>query len=429
MKNVANVLIGLWLTLGSLFAFSGGDGTVADPYQIATPQDLSDIRNNTGAHYIIVNDLDMSGITFEPLPGITGSLDGQGNYIDHLYIDSSLVDTGLFQTLTGTNRVKNICFTHAEVHGGRGHVGVLAGSLNLGGVENVHVLSGNVYGTEIAGGLIGIANLGVSPTVYDIVNCSSAANVTVVYDYAGVSNRPFAGGLLGAQNSMACEFGSGGSIIDSSSSGKVTLTVNASDVLQVGIGGLVGIGVNGTCGHNIYRSFSGSDLDLTITAPVSAYINVGGLTGYSYQGEVFDTYYNGTITMQVAANSFYVRSGGLIGSTYRGAVSDSYANATADSNMVVSGFIGYNSNGTTVTDSYWNSDKIATSASGTGVSEAELKAPTDNSGIYANWDPSLWNFGTSNDVPAFVWDETDYNAVKGSATGGIAPSVILYLLH
>jgi hypothetical protein len=40
--------------------FAGGDGTVENPYQVSTCQQLQDINQHLDAHYILINDIDCS---------------------------------------------------------------------------------------------------------------------------------------------------------------------------------------------------------------------------------------------------------------------------------------------------------------------------------------------------------------------------------
>jgi hypothetical protein len=42
--------------------FAGGSGTAEDPWQVATAEQLDRIRNDLTAHYILVDDIDLSGI-------------------------------------------------------------------------------------------------------------------------------------------------------------------------------------------------------------------------------------------------------------------------------------------------------------------------------------------------------------------------------
>ena len=41
-------------------SFAGGSGTVEDPWQVATAEQLDSIRNDLTAHYILTDDIDLS---------------------------------------------------------------------------------------------------------------------------------------------------------------------------------------------------------------------------------------------------------------------------------------------------------------------------------------------------------------------------------
>ena len=48
----------------TVFAFSGGDGTTINPYQISTPLHLEEVNNDLSANYILINNVDLEGITY-----------------------------------------------------------------------------------------------------------------------------------------------------------------------------------------------------------------------------------------------------------------------------------------------------------------------------------------------------------------------------
>ncbi|AQQ10251.1 hypothetical protein L21SP3_02079 [Sedimentisphaera cyanobacteriorum] len=50
---------------GFCFGFAGGSGSSSDPYQIASQADLEAVTNFPAAHYILVNDIDLSSTTYD----------------------------------------------------------------------------------------------------------------------------------------------------------------------------------------------------------------------------------------------------------------------------------------------------------------------------------------------------------------------------
>ena len=91
----------------SLPAFAGGDGSQSNPYQVSTLPELNQVRNYLNAHFIQINDIDVSststwnnGQGFNPIgesgAPFSGSYDGQGYSITGLFINRLTTDIGLF---------------------------------------------------------------------------------------------------------------------------------------------------------------------------------------------------------------------------------------------------------------------------------------------------------------------------------------------
>lgn len=69
-----------------------------------------------------------------------------------------------------------------------------------------------------------------------------------------------------------------------------------------------------------------------------------------------------------------------------------------------------------VNDSYWDTDTSGTlvSSKGTGYTTVELQSPTTATGIYANWDDAVWNFGTSVQYPSIPVDNEKFLCYESS---------------
>ena len=104
--------------------------------------------------------------------------------------------------------------------------------------------------------------------------------------------------------------------------------------------------------------------------------------------------------------------GGLVGHSESN-ISVSYATGYVSGAGAVGGLVGSNT-GTPPTDSYWDTETSGQlySDGGSGKTTAELQTPTGNAGIYANWGPEAWDFGTSSQYPAL---KADFNG-DGTAT-------------
>jgi hypothetical protein len=280
--------------------FSGGNGTVEDPYQIADWYRLDDVRNYLSSHFVLINDLDSDSIGYTELASTTahngtgwqpiagnstfvGSFDGQGYEICDLFIyrsDESQV--GLFGVLGDAGTVENV-----GVNGnvtGQSNVGLLVGK-NEGTVSSAYA-TGRVIGDTNVGGLAGFNYNGSTVT-----DSYAASNVT------GDSN---VGGLVG--------WNKNGTVSDSYATGRVIGTSN--------VGGLVGKNSDTTSNSYATGRVIGDDLvgglvgkndntatvsDSYSTGSVTGSTNVGGLVGKN-QGAVNNSFWDTQTSGQVSSS-------------------------------------------------------------------------------------------------------------------------------
>ena len=84
---------------------------------IYTAEDLSNIRNNLGGNFILMNDIDLSEINdgeWLPIETFNGILDGQGHVIYNMRVTGKRQGAGLFGFLTG-GIIKNLGLVNAYV--------------------------------------------------------------------------------------------------------------------------------------------------------------------------------------------------------------------------------------------------------------------------------------------------------------------------
>ena len=123
------------------------DGQVASGYQPSGTgtTDISTIRSNPGGTYYLTGNMTVSSISTNTTntSNFTGTLDGNGKTIT---IDASqsggLTAGGLFSTLSGTVKNANIIvnkFSFSTANAGTRNVGIIAGTLSGGTVENVKI--------------------------------------------------------------------------------------------------------------------------------------------------------------------------------------------------------------------------------------------------------------------------------------------------
>ena len=169
--------------VGDIVNFAGGRGTEEKPYLIASVSHLVNVEKDLTAHYRLLNDIDLSGIEWEPLGGyqleegaFTGVFDGNGYHIIGLTRTKDVPEKndlsyfGLFGGIGDGGVVQNIEFTDVNVriagpfkdNGSMdAFYGVVAGKCE-GTIDHITVSGSFVYtactnGTTWLGGICGHA--------------------------------------------------------------------------------------------------------------------------------------------------------------------------------------------------------------------------------------------------------------------------------
>lgn len=339
--------------------FAGGSGTEADPYQVATAEQLDNVRNYLYSHFIQTADIDLGvspwidGTGWVPignnLEKFTGSYDGNEFKITGLTISISDPEngwnTGLFGFTTKDASLDNITLEDATLNG-KNEIGSLVGK-NYGTVSNCSSINVNLTGYSNVGGLIGV-NYGL------VQNSYTSGEVLSTYSYAG--------GLIGenASYSDAQYLAEAGNVLYCHSSAIVTgFDGSGSNYVSL-IGGLIGNDSRG----NIEHSYA--------TGTVTGYERVGGLIGNAYDTQISNCYATGNVT------GSYYDVGGLVGETtntiienchasgnvvgpyyvgglvgdHDGSMTDCYSEGTVTGTNRVGGLVGYNNNSSTISKSY-----------------------------------------------------------------------------
>lgn len=338
--------------------FSGGTGSVGNPYRIATKADLVDLRNKVttaattdqfrNKHYIQVTDIDMGGtaiwtIGTEPTQHFTGSYDGRGYTISNMALrrGDSYARCGFIGTLdgsAGSGILKNVVLEKATLSrkGLNGEGKAIAGpyaallasrAINGAVIENCQVLNSTLYSDST---YVGVA---VGELIGATVKNCHASNCSV--EGAGGDGTYGVGGLVGVM-------GIGGSILDCSFNGgtvKSHANSRPSDKQSHHCGGILGYCVGGSYDQQVQNcTFKGTVssekggamggivghasgnllvqgctvLEGTVITPGS--VNSGGIVGYvaartdgHAYGEIVNCTFRGKI------NSTKVRVGGIVG--------------------------------------------------------------------------------------------------------------------
>lgn len=167
------------------------DFTVTETnYNIATAQDLLNIKNNTEGDYKLTADIDMSGVTFSPLPDFTGSLDGQGHVIRNLTFNNPNQDqAALFSTIHGAT-IKNLGIEGANIVG-NANAAAIVGRAYGGTIQSCYVANSYIEGRDHVGSITGDMN----------VNDNVGVTISDCLSDARLKTRSYqVGGLVGVAN-------------------------------------------------------------------------------------------------------------------------------------------------------------------------------------------------------------------------------------
>ncbi len=194
--------VGLVASSGEAYdwADNPGDGSEADPYQIATAGQLESLTDHPelwDSHFVLTADVDLRGRTYQAAliaPGthsttagfqgtpFTGSLDGQGHAIHNLFIQADGQGyAGLFGMIGKTGRVERLGLEDAIVKTpsivgtpsrsgslASSYLGVLAGG-NEGAIADCSAVGGIVIGASPGDGLVGVNRGTVTDCSVDVV--------------------------------------------------------------------------------------------------------------------------------------------------------------------------------------------------------------------------------------------------------------------
>ena len=331
------LLVVLALLLGALISAQPalamtGEGTSANPYKIATADDLIEfaekvnggragVGGDPDACAVLTDDIDLEGSEDNQWLSIgldvsgrnyIGTFDGQGRTISGLYINTTSNTRGLFGYVGEGGTVTNLIVkgtvvsSGSDVYGDGGIVGDNAGTVS-NCVSDVAVKSGyNV------GGVVGWnRDTGI------ITNCTNNGTIT------GTSNDVFVGGVVGTN----C-----GTVQNCTNNGTVETATYAGGVVGVNFGtvsgsyntkNVAGVTAGGVVGANSYANVSGKVTSCYNTGTVSG-TTAGGVIGTNYW---HDDYY----TTPGNVNSCY--NTGKVTAPSEGAI--------------IGGVVGVNSNGST----------------------------------------------------------------------------------
>lgn len=440
--------IGLWSPSVLAVEFAGGTGEAADPYLIATAEQLIGIGNDAellGKYFRLTDDIDLDpnqpggqifglaviASTENPYnarrPKFTGRLYGDGHTVRHLTIDSNDGEyLGLFGYIGSGGRVYDLNLKAVDIRG-HARTGALAG-YSEGSMVNCSV-SGSIAGGDYSrwlGGLIGInagtlsgCHVEVTVTGGDsssmlgglagwhegrILNCATSGSVSggdEAFQLGGLVGRSLAGMIEDSTTDTAVSAGARswalGGLVGRADSDSFLLRGTATGAVTAGqashdLGGLAGQHWYGTISY------------CHATGPVAAGQNghtLGGLVGACAGGRIFASYATGAISGQAGSRLL----GGLSGQVQTAAVvTECYATGSLlvdDEPYGRGGFVGRiaGPQDARIERCFWDTETsgAAASAAGQGLTTAQMQ--DTQTYLAAGWDLS----GSRAEGAADIW--------------------------
>ena len=281
-------------------SFSGGTGTMWDPYIIKTGGQLLLAKDHSDKYFELGGNINLNGKNWLPFV-FRGTLDGKGYSISNLYINRIDDSQGLFSTCSGT--VSNLTIRNVNINAPQSsNVGTLSGT--GGTFNNCKVILGeasSITGNRYVGGISGseakltgcsVESMSVNP----VVRGNSMVGGLVGQTSSDIESCVVNAIVVGAEN-VGGIVGSGRpSIKCCSFQGKVEG--------ESCIGGIMGTYENWHTGSLMH----GCKVDADVIAKESS---AGGLIGYTYNDElkVIGCYAKGTVNAPTSC-------GGLLGGRY-----------------------------------------------------------------------------------------------------------------
>ncbi len=264
-------------------SFEGGTGTIADPYLIATPQQLAYIgkMGRNDSHFKLTNDLDLDYLPWTPISYFQGCFDGNGKTIYNLSVSNET--GGLFNDFHyATMEIKNLTISGVKINNSNGKwFGAIVGNITSGNwtFTNCHVCFGDnslINGAKGIGGLIGSIT---TASLCKIEKCSVKSSSG---DFS-IAGKEYVGGLIGYMGYSMGSF-------------TINVQINSSEVEGViggdeAVGAFIGM-INFNSSHCIEITNSSFKGELKGSGAHDTFIG-GTFSGYNHDISLTNCTYNG----------------------------------------------------------------------------------------------------------------------------------------
>ena len=412
MKKLYSILFALLAIPAMLWGFSGGTGTVEDPYQISSATELQAINDYLTSHFILTDDIDAETTTtwnggegFVPLgtsenPFI-GSLNGKYFTISNLFISRGSSDYQALFAYVGSEAnttpiIEKIAVVDFSITGQHYVAGIAA--LNYGTISEACTSGTSITTAEFP-----------AETYIGVIGGLAADN-------RGVITKSYSLGIVGTDLNKG--YVAGGLV--GRNVGEITYSYSTANVTAWGCAG-------GLVGHNRYlinHCFS--------TGNISAQYTAGGFCGYTSLSfsEIENCYTSSDVNTETGIE-YSKSTGGFVGfadesSTPNAKINNCYSTGTITSNGLqdIGGFAGFIDESVINLYCYWDMDtstETTTSGNATGKTTAQMKqystyAPGWNIiGITDADIPNFsytWNIVNAQEYPFFPFEGNTYPAIE-----------------
>ncbi len=334
--------------------FSGGNGTLGNPYQIGSVADWQELMNTSAVwnkYFIVIKNIDLKDVDLTTVgnetTSFTGSFDGAGYKISNASMISAYDKQALFGVVNGAS-FSNVALENVTIAGGQ-MIAALAGTASNSSFTNCSA-TGIIAGQASESGAL-------------IAVCENGSTITECYTNIMIQgDGKCVGGLVGRLNNST-----------------VTKSFSLGDTFGNGdeMGGLVGrVENNGL----VSKSYAVGE----VTGGGTTY-RAGGLVGYNYNSTIEDCFSTGQV-------SGFDAIGGLVGQSDNAAITNCYTATKVSTNNagIIGGLLGVD-NGSTVTESFWDTEVsgLDTSAAGKGYVTSVMQ--DIDTYLSAGWDfANIW---------------------------------------
>lgn len=154
------------------YAFSGGSGTLADPYQLDTATDVQNISQSPTAYFSVMQDISMNGINFVPIPSFSGTIYGNNRHLYNLTMTTTgTTKAAMFTSLSGT--VVNLTLSNVSISS-QSYSAAFAANVTASGMISSCGVSGTITSPSGGNGF----NTGIGNSVYTTNSGGSVINTT-----------------------------------------------------------------------------------------------------------------------------------------------------------------------------------------------------------------------------------------------------------